>query len=99
MARQDRIGKTATVVFVDTDGMTKVVYHSTPVVSFNDKVIILKTGGWKTVTTKTRMNQTARQFALGFSVYQEDGDWFVDFNGKVLDFDADKRFYGLTLQR
>jgi hypothetical protein len=33
------------------------------------------------------MNQAARQFNLGFSVYQRAFDWFVELdNGQILEF-------------
>ncbi|GAG49119.1 unnamed protein product [marine sediment metagenome] len=79
MAQQNRIGRTATTVRPE-DGYTCVRYHYTDVVRFNDDEIILDTGGWFTQTTKTRMNQTANQYGLGFRVYQEDGGWFVMWN-------------------
>ena len=40
--------------------------------------VILDSGGWRTPTTKLRMNQASRQFGLGFHVYQKNFDWFVD---------------------
>lgn len=61
------------------DGYTKVRYHNTDVVCFNDKHIILDSGGWQTATTKTRMNQASNQFNLGFHVYQEKGEWYVSY--------------------
>jgi len=83
MARQDRIGNHKTTVSTDTNGLTEVVYHSTPVVSFDSKKIILNTGGYTTATTRTRMNQASNQFALGFRVYQKDWDFYVDYRGKT----------------
>ena len=77
MAQQDRIGTHKTTIYREGE-FTKVKYHYTDVVSFNDEEIILKTGGYKTNTTKTRMNQTSRQFNLGFTVYQKDWQWYVD---------------------
>ncbi len=93
MAQTQRIQGRSTTVFTDNNGMTKVVYHRTPVVSFNADKIILNTGGWRSVTTKLRMNQAANQFRLGYQVYQKDFDWFVStgpddpgipFNGQTM---------------
>jgi len=36
---------------------THVRYHQTDVVSFDDERVTLRTGGWRTATTKVRMNQ------------------------------------------
>ena len=73
MARMDRIGTTATRI--ERHGAnTYVWYHSTPVVSFDDKTVLLRNDGYYTATTKTRMNQASHQFGLGFTVYQKDFD-------------------------
>ena len=56
----------------------------------NAERIILRTGGWKTVTTKTRMNQAASEFNLGFMVSQEDYAWFVRYGDKVLPFEGNE---------
>jgi len=76
MAQQYEIGKHATTVCTSSN-RTVVTYQETQVVIFDDQAITLDSGGWKTNTTKTRMNQTANQFGLGFSVYQENFEWFV----------------------
>jgi len=78
------------------NGNTTVTYHSTPIVEFDHECIILRTGGWKSVTTKRKMNQAARQFDLGYSVMQKDHAWFVryDFSHQGLNtvkaFDGDE---------
>lgn len=77
MAQQKRLGKRATTVHAE-NGTTVVTYHSTPIVTFDGKRVILNTGGWFTATTKTRMNQAACQFGLPYSVHQEKFRWFVD---------------------
>lgn len=38
----------------------------------------LDSGGWKTVTTKRRMNEAADELGLGFNVYAKKGEWFVE---------------------
>ena len=64
---------------------TVVTYRGTEVVRFNDEVITLNSAGWRTVTTKLRMNQTSNQFGLDFHVYQKDFDWFVKLPGQTWD--------------
>ena len=57
---------------------TIVTYHKTPVVTVDpDGTVTLNSGGWRSATTKTRINQAARQFNLRFSVHQRDFQWFV----------------------
>ena len=75
--KMDTIGNAATTVGVHDDNYTVVLFHTTPVVKFNDEEIILNSGGWKTSSTRARMNQTSNQYDLGFVVRQERGDWIV----------------------
>ena len=73
----------------ERDGTTAVTFHSTDVVVFDANSITLNSGGWQTVTTKRRMNQTAEHFGLGFSVWQKNFIWYVDWqgaNGKTLEY-------------
>lgn len=84
MSQTSRVGKTATKIFktVEWNGngafsVTIVQYHDTAVVTFCDEWIKLNSGGWRTKTTKLRMNQTANQFDLNFDVFQKDYQWFV----------------------
>lgn len=76
-------------------GVTHVRYHSTDVVSFDESEITLRTGGWSTATTKTRMNQASNQFGLRYYVYQKAHRWFVDTGYSTLPFDSDE----LTFKR
>jgi hypothetical protein len=82
MAQQLRLGRAHTAVFTK-NRVTNVVYHQTAVVKFSENVIVLDTGGYRTATTKTRMNQASNQFDLGFNVYQKGFEWFVEMNGNV----------------
>ena len=91
MAQQDRVGTHATRIATE-GGETFVKYHRTKVVLFTKDTIILDNGGYQTVTTKTRMNQTSNQFDLGFRVYQKNFDWFVEHNGKTHEFTENSIF-------
>jgi len=85
MAQQHKLGSKATKLF--TKGRsTCVKYHNTVVVKFTPKTITLNTGGWKTATTKTRMNQASNSFNLGYNVFTKAGQWFVSFKKKVYPF-------------
>lgn len=61
--------KTATSVREDSKGWTHVRYHDTDVVSFNADWLIVRTGGWFTNTTKSRINEASDVFALGVSCW------------------------------
>lgn len=87
MATQHRIGKVATAVKRDADGTLRVIYHSTAVVTVEASGrITLDHGGWKTSTTKTRMNQASNQLSLGFTVSQKKRNWFVSIDGHEIPF-------------
>ena len=87
MAQQNQIGWHATTIRT-SGGLTLVQYHSTDVVAFDAKNVWLRSGGWRTATTKTRMNQASHQFDLGYSVWQRDFSWYVTLSdGTVLNFE------------
>ena len=95
MAQTHTIGKTATTVKHDS-GFTTVRYHDTDVVTFTSEKVTLDSGGWHTVTTKNRMNQTGSQFNRGFTVSQVKGDWFVSHqNGQDVPFTDGMTFEAL----
>jgi hypothetical protein len=94
MANMYQIGKTATKIS-QRNGKTVITYHTTDIVSFDAKGIVLNTGGWRSNTTKTRMNQTSNVFQLGYMVYQKAGEWFCAYKGQDIPFDQDV----LTLER
>ena len=86
MTQLNEVGTVATNVYTE-NGMTKVRYHKTVVVEFDEVAIILNNGGWKTQTTKNRMNQASNQFGLEFHVYQENFEWFAEFQGEAFEFE------------
>jgi len=71
-----RVQGTATSVSESPD-VIRVTYHDTVVVEITHNRIVLNTGGWKTVTTKRRMNQASQQYGLGYHVYQSSHRWYV----------------------
>jgi|SRR3989304_8627330 len=85
MGRMNTIGKTATKIRT-VGPLTIVRYHETNVVAFNELEICLDSGGYRTRTTKARMNQAANQFNLPYEVFQHKGEWFVKIAGKTVDF-------------
>ena len=93
MASQAKIGTHKTTIKT-VDKYMVVTYHSTDIVKFNDQEIILNSGGWLSATTKSRMNQTANQFDLGYRVIQKDYEWFINFNGRRIKF-----YDNITLKR
>ena len=74
---------------------TRVFFYDTPVVTFDENTIDLDHGGWRTHSTKVRMNQASQEFGLGYAVFQKDHEWFVDYRGEVHPFTSEE----LTLSR
>ena len=80
MANMHQIGKHATKVTTETvqhGEVTRVRYHYTNVVTVDGDYVTLRSDGWATATTKTRMNQASNELGLGYSVYQKNYEWFV----------------------
>lgn len=59
------------------ENLTRITLYNTEVVSFNDDIIILNSGGWTTVTTKRRINQASEEFSLGIGIQQTKGQWLI----------------------
>lgn len=79
--------KRATTVFPDGEGAQACVYHQTKVVRWDDSTVTLNSGGYQSATTKTRMNEVARHYGLGYSVFQKDFEWFVTLpSGETVEF-------------
>lgn len=77
MAQTQTFRGVHTTTFMN-DGELVGIYRGTPVASIKGNIIKLNTGGWKSNTTKTRMNQFSNNFCNGlFGVYQKDYCWFV----------------------
>jgi hypothetical protein len=85
MVQTARVTGVATKVYTE-DGYTKVRYHRTVVVMFDDKETILNTNGWASNTTKLRMNQASNQFGLGYYVFQKDYEWFIQTKSGTIPF-------------
>ncbi len=81
MAQVQRVGVHKTVIFVDDIGFTNVIYHQTKIVDFDCNSIRLNSGGYRTTTTKLRMNQTSNQFKLEFKIFQKKFTWLITFEG------------------
>lgn len=65
------------------NGDIAVRLHRTDVVTFKrDGAIVLDSGGWKSLTTKSRLNEFSP-----FSIWQKEGDWYIKINGKAVNYD------------
>jgi hypothetical protein len=79
--------KVGTQVIEDKRGMTHVKLYDTNVVSFSQKHIILRTGGWNTATTARRMEEASQEYGLGIaSVGRHKGKMRVGYRGELYEF-------------
>lgn len=89
--------KATKVYWSPSQGMYVCVYHKTPVVKWNDKWIILNSGGFRTVTTKRRMNEVSEIYDLGFDVSQSNFEWWLTLSENLLAHTSNKLSKGGTL--
>jgi hypothetical protein len=81
--KRNVVGKTGTTIHSDQYGAVCCTYHRTMVAKAlalaTGTTVTLDSGGYRTVTTKVRMNEFAAQFCDGaYSVYQTRGRWYVN---------------------
>jgi len=77
----------ATITDTNSNRILIVTYHNTAVVKLiNDRYAVLNSGGYRTNTTKRRMNQASLQYALGFEVYQVNFVWYVSIGNEVCEY-------------
>ena len=77
--------------FVDYNSNTNcstVVLHRTAIAVYdhNTQALKLNTGGWYSVTTKSRLNAILSEIFVGACVYQKNWDWFFNYNNQTHDF-------------
>ena len=77
--------------FVDYNSNTNcstVVLHRTAIAVYdhNTQALKLNTGGWYSVTTKSRLNAILQELIAGARVFQRDFNWFLSYNKHTYDF-------------
>jgi hypothetical protein len=71
-----RVSKKATS-YRKTDEAIIFKLYGTDIVTVYPKKVVLNSGGYRTMTTKRRMNQISDELGLGYQVYSEKGEWVV----------------------
>ena len=71
----------------NTDCST-IVLHRTAIATYDHKnqALKLNTGGWSTVTTKSRLNAILSELIAGASVFQKQFNWYLNYNNQTHDF-------------
>ena len=77
--------------FVDYNSNTDcstIVLHRTAIAVWDHKnqALKLNTGGWYSVTTKSRLNAILQELITGARVFQRDFNWFLSYNNQTHDF-------------
>ena len=77
--------------FVDYNSNTNcstVVLHRTAIAVYdhNTQALKLNSGGYTTVTTKSRLNAILDELIVGARVFQRDFNWFLSYNNQTHDF-------------
>lgn len=71
------------------DGVAKVFLHANKIAEIGEGFITLYDGGWRTVTTKARLNAILRENGKGNeSVYQKNHQWFISYDNKTETFQS-----------
>ena len=76
------------VTYNESTNCSTVVLHRTAIAVYdhNTNALKLNTGGWYSVTTKSRLNAILQGLMFGASVYQKNFDWFLNYNNQTHDF-------------
>ena len=65
-----------------------VVLYNTAIATYdhNTQALKLNTGGWQSVTTKSRLNAILQELITGARVFQKNFDWYLSYNNQTVDF-------------
>ena len=76
------------VEYNENTNCSTVVLHRTAIAVYdhNTEALKLNTGGWHSVTTKSRLNAILEEVKYGCKVFQKQWDWFVSFNNSTQSF-------------
>lgn len=69
--------KGANIAVTTIGDTTHVVLHETTIVRFNERKVVLDSGGHRTATTKRWMNKAAEEYNLLYQVESKNGNWIV----------------------
>lgn len=67
-----------TEVFINDNNCANVYLHGNLIAWVSEHGVRLFDGGWRTTTTKSRLNALLDEFAYGTHVYQRDFTWYIE---------------------
>ena len=76
------------VEYNESTNCSTIVLHRTAIAVYdhNTNALKLNTGGWYSVTTKSRLNAILEEVKYGCKVFQKNFDWFVSYNNQTRNF-------------
>ena len=86
--KNDWSNSNTNVEYNSSTDCSTVVLHRTAIAVYdhNTQALKLNTGGWYSVTTKSRLNAILQGLIAGASVYQKNFNWFLNYNNQIHDF-------------
>ena len=86
--KNDWSNSNTNVEYNSNTNCSTVVLHRTAIAVYdhNTQALKLNTGGWATVTTKSRLNAILQGLIVGASVFQKNFDWYLSYNNQTVDF-------------
>jgi hypothetical protein len=73
----------------ELNGSVIIRYHDTDIFTKKGDIITLNTGGYKTKTTKERMNQSLANYFIPARVFQKDFEFYLKYKNKTIKFEND----------
>ncbi len=70
------------------NGVSTVMLHGNKIAEVGETWLKLYDGGWRTATTKARLNAILSAHGNGEYVFQKDYQWFIKLNGEVVPFES-----------
>lgn len=92
-----KVGNSMVRTITDSEtGQVDAMYylHGNRIAQTIDNQLILSNCGWKTSTTKERLNAILETLDLPYRVYQKNFEWFISGNGECYIFD-DANYFNL----
>jgi len=82
--------KANTEVYTNDNNASLVYLHGNHIATVTYNKVIVFDGGWRTNTTKSRLNVIINEFcdALTDGVFQKDYQWFIKDNNEVVEFES-----------
>ena len=86
--KNDWSNSNTNVEYNSNTNCSTVVLHRTAIAVYdhNTQALKLNTGGWYSVTTKSRLNAILSELIAGARVFQKQFDWYLSYNNQTVDF-------------